>query len=198
MTPFVIGLTGSIGMGKTTTAAMFADAGVPVWDADAAVHRLYAHGGAAVGPIGAMCPEAVKGGAVDRAVLKDWIGRDTHALGQIEDVVHPLVAKDRAEFLAGLDTDIALIDVPLLFETGADSSVDAVVVVSAPEEVQRARVLERGTMDEATLNAIRAKQMPDTEKRARADYVIDTTTLEGARAQVQSVLDDIRKRLEHA
>lgn len=185
-------------MGKTTTAAMFADEGVPVWDADAAVHRLYAKGGAAVGAIGEICPEAVTGGAVDRAVLKDWIGRDTSALGRIEAIVHPLVAEDRAAFLAGLETDIAMIDVPLLFETGAQSTVDAIVVVSAPEDVQRARVLERGTMDEATFSAIRAKQMPDSEKRARADYVIETTTLEGARAQVQSVLEDIRKRLANA
>jgi dephospho-CoA kinase len=193
--PFVIGLTGSIGMGKSTTAAMFAAEGVPVWDADAAVHRVYGPGGAAVAPIGRIYPPAVKDGAVDRAALKVWISENPRALEEIEAVVHPLVVADRTAFLAGLDTDIALVDVPLLFETHAEGSVDAVVVVSAPPALQRERVMARGTMSPETLDTILAKQMPDAEKRARADYVIETVTLEGARAQVQSVLADIRKKL---
>ncbi len=196
--PFVIGLTGSIGMGKTTTAQMFAEAGIPVWDADAAVHRLYAAGGPAVEPIEALCPEAVIDGAVDRTVLKTWIKRDSTALPRIEAIVHPLVGADRSRFLADTDTEIVVVDVPLLFETGAQDMVDATVVVSAPADVQRERVLERGTMDPETFENILAKQVPDAEKRAMADYVIETTSVEQARTQVQAVLEDIREKLGNA
>jgi len=196
--PFVIGLTGSIGMGKTTTAGMFADEGIPVWDADAAVHRLYAPGGAGAAAIAAIRPGAVTDGGVDRAALKAWIAKDSSALGQIEAIVHPLVAQDRAAFLDDCGCDIAVVDVPLLFETGADDTVDAIVVVSAPAEDQRRRVLERGTMDRATFSTIQKKQMPDAEKRKRADYVVETRSLEAARAQVHSVLTDIREKLRHA
>jgi dephospho-CoA kinase len=196
--PFVIGLTGSIGTGKSTTAAMFAEADVPVWDADAAVHRLYARGGAAVEGMRAICPDAVVGGEVRRDVLKAWIDRDPAALGQIEQVVHPLVAADRAAFIAGARHDVVVVDVPLLFEAGGAAAVDAVVVVSAPPDVQRARVLARPGMTEARLDTILARQMPDAEKRARADYVIRTVTLEEARRGVQDVLNDIRLRAGHA
>ncbi len=196
--PFKIGLTGSIGMGKSTTAGMFADLGVPVWDADAAVHRLYARGGAAVAPIAALRPGAVVDGAVDRAALKRWIDEDRDALSRIEDIVHPLVAADRAAFLERTDADVVLLDIPLLFETGRQGDMDAVVVVSAPPEVQRARVLKRGTMTETQFETILAKQVPDSEKRARADYVIQSTSLEAARAAVQDCLRDIRRKISDA
>ncbi len=196
--PFKIGLTGSIGMGKSTTAGMFADLGVPVWDADAAVHRLYARGGAAVAPIAALRPGAVVDGAVDRAALKRWIDEDRDALSRIEDIVHPLVAADRAAFLERTEADVVLLDIPLLFEAGRQGDMDAVVVVSAPPEVQRARVLERGTMTETQFETILAKQVPDSEKRARADYVIQSTSLEAARAAVQDCLRDIRRKISDA
>lgn len=193
----IIGLTGSIGMGKSTTAGIFAEMGVPVWDADAAVHRLYAPDGGAAGPVGALCPEAVVDGAVDRSRLKDWIARDPAALAKLEAVVHPLVAADRAAFIATAARDgqrAVLLDIPLLFETGAEASVDAVVVVSVPPDVQRQRVLERPGMTAEHLQTILDRQLPDAEKRKRADFIIDTTTMEGARAAVARVLEEIGQR----
>jgi len=196
--PTIIGLTGSIGMGKSTTAAMFAEAGAAVWDADAAVHRLYAPGGRAVEPIRALRPEAVKDGRVDREALKAWIRSDPDALARIEAVVHPLVAADRAAFIENTKADIVVLDIPLLFESGAANEVDTVVVVTAPEEVQRERVLARDRMDSATLETILSNQMPDAEKRARADFVIETVDMEAARAQVRKVIDAVRKGLDDA
>lgn len=197
--PFVLGLTGGIGMGKSTTAAMFAKAGVPVWDADAAVHRLYAPGGAAVGPVSAAFPGTLAAdGSLDRAALKRAIAADPGALARLESLVHPLVGADRAAFLAGQTADIVLLDIPLLFEGGSERLCDGVAVVSVPAETQRARVLARGTMSEPDLDRILARQMPDAEKRARATWVIDTSTLDGARAAVQSILTDIRQRQAHA
>lgn len=196
--PYLIGLTGSIGMGKSTTAAMFAEAGIPTWDADAAVHRIYAPGGAAVEPIRAICPEAIVDGGVDRDRLKDWMMRDPTALKQMEKVVHPLVADDRAYFLETTDSPIVLLDMPLLFEIGAADQVDLVVVVSAPPEMQRERVLARGTMSEEQFEAILAKQMPDVMKRAKADVIIPTETLEGARNAVAQVIAHVKEQLANA
>ena len=195
---FRLGLTGSIGMGKSTTAAMFADEGLPVWDADAAVHRLYARGGAAVAPMAALFPEAIVDGAVSRDALKQIIAADPGALSRIETVVHPLVRADREDFAARQASDIVVFDIPLLYETGGETEMDAVAVVSAPAEVQAARVLARPGMTRDQLDAILARQMPDMEKRTRADYVIETVTLDAARAAVRQVIDRIRKGMRDA
>lgn len=190
--PFLIGLTGSIGMGKSTTARMFADEGAAVWDADSAVHRLYVRGGAAVGPVGAICPDAIVDGAVDRGRLSAWIQTDPANLTLLESVVHPLVARDRAGFLAATTADIAVLDIPLLFEGRADRDMDLTVVVSAPPEVQRERVLKRPGMTDEKLALILSRQMPDAEKRARADVVIETVSLEAARQSVRVLMQRIR------
>ena len=188
----VVGLTGSIGMGKTTTAALFAAAGVPVWDADAAVHRLYARGGAAVEPIAAAFPDAVVDGAVDRARLGARLAQDPPAFARLEAIVHPLVGADRQAFLdraAASGAKVVVLDIPLLFETGGERRVDKVVVVSASPELQRERVLARPGMTAEKLEALLARQVPDAEKRARADFVIDTSAgLDAARTQVAEVL----------
>ncbi len=193
-----LGLTGSIGMGKSTTAKLFAEAGCAVWDADAAVHRIYATGGAAVEPLRAQFPDAIRQNSVDRDVLKTIIAADPSALRQIEAIVHPLLGQDRADFRAQASEDILVFDIPLLFETGGDAAMDGVVVASIDAETQKARVMERGTMSEAQFNLILAKQMPDAEKRARATWVIITDTLDHARAQVQSVVQEIRAAMSDA
>ena len=193
--PYLLGLTGSIGMGKSTTAKMFAAEGVPVWDADATVHALYAPGGAAVAPIEAAFPGTVVAGSVDRARLRAALSGQKQALSRLESIVHPLTTAARAAFIADhADADLILLDIPLLYETGAETACDAVLVVSAPPEVQRARVLDRGTMTEAELEMILARQLPDAEKRARADHVIETLTLEQTRAAVRDLIGKIRSR----
>ena len=193
-TPFRLGLTGSIGMGKSTTAAMFAAEGIPVWDADAAVHRLYAKGGAAVAPIAALCPQALSQGAIDRSALKTWIAHDPKALALIEAVVHPLVVADRAQFLADINADIALCDIPLLFEKGTDAEMDATLLVTAPPEVQRARVLSRPGMTQAQFDLILQRQMPDAQKRARATHIVETLDVASTRAYVMALITHIRSK----
>lgn len=195
---FVLGLTGSIGMGKSTTARLFVEEGCALWDADAAVHRLYSPGGAAVEPMRAAFPDAILNDAVSRDALKALIAADPSALKRIESIVHPLVAQDRARFRETATADILVFDIPLLFETGGDTAMDAVACVSIPPDEQKARLMARGTMTEAQFEQIRAKQMPNDEKCARSDFVIVTDTLDHARAQVQDVVRQIRARQNDA
>lgn len=189
--PRLLGLTGSIGMGKSTTAGFFADAAVPVWDADAAVHRLYAPGGAGAAALQDIAPAALGDDAgVDRAALRAALEADPALLARIEARIHPLVAADRSAFLARhAQAPLIVLDIPLLYETGADRMVDAVLVVTADPETQRARVLARPGMTPAMLDRILARQTPDAEKRARADFVIATDNgLEAARAAVSALV----------
>ena len=195
---FRLGLTGSIGMGKSTTAALFAALGVPVWDADATVRKLYAPGGSATQIIAALFPDAIEEGAVSRPKLRALIRSDPALLDRLQAVVHPLVAQDRAAFLLTQSADIVLLDIPLLYETGADAGCDAVVVVTTSPDLQRARVLAREGMTVAEFEMILSRQLPDAEKRARADYIIQTTTIESARAAVRAICADIREKLANA
>jgi dephospho-CoA kinase len=192
---FVLGLTGSIGMGKTTTAKMFAEEGVPVHDADAAVHRLYE--GEAVKPIEAAFPGATGNGKVNREKLGQRVLGDDFAMKRLEHIVHPLVRQAEERFLAEAQkkgAKVALLDIPLLYETAGDKRCDAVVVVSAPADVQRLRAFERSGMTAEKFEAILAKQTPDTEKRRRADFMVDTSKgLDAARAQVRDILKAIVK-----
>ena len=192
---FILGLTGSLGMGKSTAARFFAEAGVPVHDADAVVHRLYE--GEAAAAIEAAFPGTTAGGKVDRNKLAARVLGDAAALQRLEALVHPLVQEAERRLLAeaaATGEKIAVLDIPLLFETGGDRRVDAVVVVSAPPDVQRARVLERPGMTIEKLESILSKQMPDAEKRRRADFVVDSSQgCESARAQVRAILDAVAK-----
>ena len=192
--PFKLGLTGSIGMGKSTTAARFAAQGIPVWDADAAVHRLYSQGGAAVAAVATLYPEALAGTAINRSALNAVIARDPSALARIEAIVHPLVAADRAAFIAAAQAALILLDIPLLFETGSESQLDATLLVTAPAALQRARVLARPGMTEAQFNRLLARQMPDAEKRARATHIVETLDLAATTAYVSALIAHIRDR----
>ena len=191
----VLGLTGSIGMGKSTTTALFAEMGALTWNADDAVHALYAPGGAAVAPVDQAFPGVVVDGAVDRTRLAAALGRDDTAFKQLEAIVHPLVAAGRvADLIAAQARGVrlAVLDIPLLFETGGDRAVDAVVVVTADPEVQAARVLARHGMTRERFDAILARQLPDAEKRARADFIVDTGLgLDAARAQVAEIVGTV-------
>ncbi|HEY2482630.1 MAG TPA: dephospho-CoA kinase [Caulobacteraceae bacterium] len=196
----LIGLTGSVGMGKTTTAAMFAEAGAPVYDADAEVRRLYAPGGAAVDKVEAAFPGVVVDGAVDRGRLGERVLGDPEALARLNAIVWPLMGEVRAEFLdrareAG--APVAVLDIPLLLETGGERAVDKVVVVSAPAAMQRKRVLGRRDMTEAKFAALQAAQMPDAGKRAKADFVIDTSRgFDDARRQVRAILAALSEKAD--
>jgi dephospho-CoA kinase len=195
-----LGLTGSIGMGKSTTAKLFEEEGVAVWDADAAVARLYGPGGAAVPALGELLPDVVTGeGAqahVDRDALRAAVAENPDLIPQLERIVHPLVGEDREAFLSNAraeSRDFALCDVPLLYETGGEGRYDHVVVVSAPAEVQRERVMKRPGMTEKVFETILAKQTPDAEKRARADFVVDTSRgIPAAREQVRDILAKLK------
>ena len=195
---YLIGLTGSIGMGKTQTAALFEEEGVPRYDADAAVHGLYEVGGAAVGPIGELFPEAVRDGAVDRAALGRIVLKDGAKLAALEKMVHPLAGATQVDFLnaqLAAGATHVLLDVPLLFETGGHEFVDCVVVVSAPPDIQRARVLERPGMTEEKFIDILDKQVPDSDKRAAADFIVDSSvSVADAHRQVKEILAAVRDR----
>jgi dephospho-CoA kinase len=196
--PFLIGLTGSIGMGKTETAKMFAALGIPVYDSDAAVHRLYEPGGAAVEKIAEAFPGSVQGGRVDRAALSKQLAGDEAGFKKLEAIVHPLVGEENRKFLAQAMADGAQMvvqDVPLLFETGGHARMDAVVVVSAPAHVQRKRVLERPGMTPEKLDQILSRQMPDEEKRAKAHFVVETGMgLDHAFAQVKTIVETLKAK----
>jgi dephospho-CoA kinase len=193
MTPFRLGLTGSIGMGKSTTAGFFAKAGLPVWDADAAVHRLYAPGGAAVTPIAAVWPKAMQDGAIDRGALKSIIAADPTALTRIEAIVHPLVAADRDAFLHSASADIVVLDIPLLFEKGAQAMMNATLLVTAPAALQRARVMARPGMTQAQFQTILSRQMPDAEKRTQATHIVESLSLSSVEAYVTALIAYLRE-----
>lgn len=195
----IVGLTGSIGMGKSTVARMFAEEGAPGFDSDAAVHALYAPGGAAVAPVEAAFPGVTKDGAIDRDALSKRVVGNEAAIKQLEAIVHPLVRAAQMQFLQDnreAGTAVVILDIPLLFEGNGAKYVDKTVVVSAPPDAQRARVLARPGMSAEKFEAILARQMPDAEKRARADFVIDTgTDFETTRSQVRAVLDALREQI---
>lgn len=196
--PHVIGLTGSIGMGKSTTAEMFRDEGIAVWSADEAVHRIYRTNAAAIEKIGDLCPDALVHDGIDRGALSRWIEDDHNNLARLEEIIHPLVAEDREYFLERSTDEIVVLDIPLLFEIGGTSEVDTIVVVSTDPDEQRRRVLERPNMTEAKFLLILSKQVPDQEKRRRADYVVETSSLANARSDVKMILKDLKDKMAHA
>lgn len=192
----ILGLTGSIGMGKSTTAGFFRELAVPVWDADQATHRLYAQGGAAVVPLAEIFPAALADGCISRPALKAIIARDRDALARIESVVHPLVAADRQAFIKAAKAELVVVDIPLLYEKSYEDQVDAVLLVTVPPDVQRARVMARPGMTAALFDQLLARQMPDREKRARADHILETLGLDAAKAGVQALVDYLKGKAD--
>ena len=195
----ILCLTGSIGMGKSTTAAIFKELGIPVWDADSTVHALYEPGGAAVEPITGLCPAASTDRGIDRAVLRDWLADEPERFRQLEAIVHPLVALDRAEFVEKhkrVGSRLVVLDIPLLFESGGQGLCDAILVVTASPQEQRARVMKRPGMTALQFERLLAKQMPDREKRSRADYVIETRSLSQTRAEVKELVSKLTESRE--
>ena len=190
---FKLGLTGSIGMGKSTTDQMFAELGIPVWDADAAVHKLYTTAGAAIPAIQELFPEAIQNGEVSRPALKCLIQSDENVLGELERIVHPLVADDRQNFIETSVSDIVLLDIPLLFETKGDKHMDAIACVDIDPETQRERLIQRGTMTEEQFEQILSKQLPNDVKCSQSDFVIRTDNLNHAKEQVTHIIELIRK-----
>ncbi len=193
---FLLGLTGSIGMGKSTTAKMFAEMGCDIWDADNAVTEIYAIGGTGVKAFLSAGYQVVEDNAVSKPLLKAWIVNDPDALKQIEAIVHPLVADHRRHFIENSSADIVVLEIPLLFETNAQMDMDATACVSIDAETQKKRVLARGSMDEAEFNTIVARQMSDIEKRNKADFLIVTDSLESTQRQVQNIVEQIRASID--
>ena len=197
--PYVIGLTGSIGMGKTETAKLFGKLGVGVYDSDAAVHRLYDKGGTAVAVVGQLFPHSIVKGAVDRKILRAHISKHPGDLAKLNAAVHPLIAQDREVFLKAAENrnaEMVVLDIPLLFETGAHTQMDTIVVVSAPADIQRTRVMARPGMSEALFQSLLQRQMPDEEKRAKAHFVVATDQgLDHACDQVRVIIQSIRDKI---
>lgn len=200
--PLLVGLTGSLGMGKTQTAQMFAELGIPVYDSDVVVHKVYEPCGEAVEAVAKAFPGVLKDGGIDRVALMASLQKDGNGFAKLEAIVHPLVAKAQREFVGEVvrrGAEMAVFDIPLLFETGGDSRMDVIVVVSAPPDIQRERAMARPGMTEAKFEQILARQMPDAEKCLLADYVVDTGQgIAQARAQVLKIVAALRDRIQHA
>ena len=193
---FKLGLTGSIGMGKSTTAGLFATRGIPVWDADAAVHRLYEKDGLAVAKIKAVFPDAIEEGKVCRARLREVVLSNQHNLKILETIVHPLLREDRRRFILSTTSNIVVFDMPLLFETGSEKEMDAVVCVSVSTGIQKQRVMERQTMTEDQFETILNKQMANDEKCSRSQYIVDTSSMETAKSDVEKIVSDIMDKID--
>ena len=195
---YVLGLTGSIGMGKSMTAQMFANHGVPIWDADAVVQKLYVTGGIGATLIAQYYPEAIEDGAVSRSKLRKLIEVNPNVLDKIQTLIHPLVAADRGAFLMNATAKVILLDIPLLFEMGTDVLCDSIIVVSVPAHIQKNRVLARDEMTEIDFKLLLERQLPDAQKRSKARWVISTLTLDGAQSHVKDILTEIDKDLANA